>query len=116
MQIQVNTDRHIVGNAKLVEQVQADITRALMRYSPQITRVEVHLTDENGEKTVGDDKRCVLEARLGGLKPYAVTHDAPSIDEAVSGALDRLTSLLDSQLGKMGDKKGNPSYGHVPKT
>lgn len=114
MLIQVNTDRHIVGHARLTEEVQETVTAALARYAPQVTRVEVHLTDENGEKAIGEDKRCVLEARLSGLKPAAVTHDAPSISEAVDGALGRLTGLLDSQLGRMRDKKGRPSYGDIP--
>ena len=114
MLVQVNTDRHIVGHPRLTEEVQETVRNALARYAPQVTRVEVHLTDENGEKAVGDDKRCVLEARLGGLKPSAVTHDAPSINEAVDGALERLIALLDSQLGRLRDKKGRPSYGDVP--
>lgn len=115
MLVQVNTDRHIVGHARLTEEVQETISAALSRYEPQLTRVEVHLTDENGEKAVGDDKRCVLEARLSGLKPSAVTHDAPSINEAVDGALERLMALLDSQLGRLREKKGRPSFGDVPK-
>lgn len=114
MLVQVNTDRHIVGSPRLTEEVQETVQNALARYAPQVTRVEVHLTDENGEKAVGNDKRCVLEARLSGLNPAAVTHDAPSINEAVDGALDRLTSLLDTQLGRLRDKKGRPSYGDLP--
>ena len=114
MLVQVNTDRHIVGHARLVTEIQETIGAALARFAPQVTRIEVHLTDENADKTVGDDKRCVLEARLGGMKPVAVTHDAPSVVEAVDGALDRLTSLLDSELGKLREKKGRPSYGDIP--
>ncbi len=53
------------------------------RFSPQVTRVEVHLADENGEKAIGDDKRCVMEARLGGLKPCAVSFQAASVTQAV---------------------------------
>ena len=114
MLVQVNTDRHIVGHPQLTEEVKETIQNALARFAPQVTRVEVHLTDENGEKTVGDDKRCVLEARLSGLNPSAVTHDAPSIHEAVDGALERLMSLLDTQIGRLRDKKGRPSFGDVP--
>jgi len=114
MLVQVHTDRHIHAHARLVEKIQEEVTSALSRYSPQMTRVEVHLTDENAHKTIGDDKRCVLEARLSGLKPSAVTHDAPSVLEAVDGALVRLISHLESQLGRLEDKKTHPSFGHIP--
>lgn len=67
----------------------------------QITRLEVHLSDENGGKDGGDDKRCLLEARLKGLKPIVVTHHAETIDIAVSGAADKLKKTLDSTIGKL---------------
>ncbi|CAN5507503.1 hypothetical protein BH09MYX1_BH09MYX1_55530 [soil metagenome] len=50
MQIQVNTDKNIVGHEALVAQVKATVADALSHVSAHITRVEVHLSDENGEK------------------------------------------------------------------
>jgi len=49
----------------------------------------VHLSDENGDKTGGNDKRCLMEARLEGRQPIAITHESETIDEAIEG---RLTS------------------------
>jgi hypothetical protein len=58
MQIQINTDSNIDGNDRLVHQVEAVVRDALDRFSAQITRVEVHLSDENsGTKFGTDDKR-----------------------------------------------------------
>lgn len=101
MLIQVNTDNHISGREALSTRVEATVQSALSRFSDRITRVEVHLSDENGRKTGPDDKRCVLEARLEGRPPTAVTHMAATLDEAVSGAADKLTSSLDSTLGRL---------------
>jgi len=65
MQIQINTDSNIEGNERLAQQVEAVVRDALDRFSAQITRVEVNLSDEDSDKKFGaEDKRCLLEARL----------------------------------------------------
>ncbi len=74
MKVQINTDSNIEGHDELVQQVEAVVRGALDRFSEQITRVEVYLSDENSDKKFGtDDKRCLLEARLAGLQPIAVS-------------------------------------------
>jgi ribosome-associated translation inhibitor RaiA len=80
------------------------VESALNRFSDHITRVEVHLSDENSEKKGGEhDMRCVMEARLEGRQPIAVTHQAATVDEAVDGAADKLTRLIESTLGRLRD-------------
>lgn len=102
MKIQINTDSNIAGREKLVALVRAVVEDALSRFSAQITRVEVHLSDENSHKKSGhDDKRCVLEARLEGLQPIAVTHQAATLDQAVDGAAEKLKKSLKSTLGRL---------------
>ena len=107
MQIQINTDRHIGGHETLKAQVRSTVESALIRFSDHITRVEVHLTDENGDKSGQDDKRCVMEARLEGHQPIAVTHQAASVDQAVDGAADKLARLIESTLGRLHDQKNH---------
>ncbi len=101
MQIQVNTDKNIGASKELVAQVEATVTKALSRFGAQITRVEVHLSDENGDKNGPDDMRCMIEARLKGLQPTVVTCEAASVAQAVSGAADKLKSSLESTLNKL---------------
>jgi ribosome-associated translation inhibitor RaiA len=100
MQIHVNTDNNIEGSARMSAYFTDTLQGALGRFEDQITRVQVHLSDENGEKEGSDDKRCLLEARLKGLKPVVVSHYAENIDIAVSGAIDKLIKSLESTLGK----------------
>jgi ribosome-associated translation inhibitor RaiA len=101
MQVQVNTDHNIEGHEALAAQVRGVVESALSRFSNHITRVEVHLSDENSDQKRGnDDMRCMMEARLKGRQPIAVTHQAATLDEAVSGAADKLTSLIESTLGR----------------
>jgi hypothetical protein len=72
MKIQINTDNHIPGRETLVAQAEATITSALGHLAKHVTRVEVHLSDENGEKIGGRDKRCMMEARLEGRQPSGI--------------------------------------------
>jgi DNA-directed RNA polymerase specialized sigma24 family protein len=103
MQIQVNTDSHIEGSARLTDEVEMIVQQALARYGDRITRVEVFLTDENSSHKFGDsDKRCVIEARLGGLRPVTVSHQGSSLDQAVAGATDKLEKTLKRTLGRKG--------------
>ena len=99
MQIQINSDHHITGSPELAGHVQALVRDTLDRYSDRITRVEVHLNDINGVKG-GADKRCLMEARLGGLGPVAVNHEAENLDLAINGAMEKLERALEHKLGK----------------
>jgi ribosomal subunit interface protein len=106
MQVQVQTDNHVEGREKLIEHVEGVILDAVDRYREQVTHVEAHLGDVNsGEKTGADDMRCMLEARVAGVKNIAVTHQAESLHLAIEGAADKLTKALDSTLGKLQDRQ-----------
>jgi ribosome-associated translation inhibitor RaiA len=100
MQIQINTDHNIEGREALAAHFSEVVERALSRMSDHITRLEVHLSDENGDKQGQNDKRCMLEARIEGRQPIAVTYHAATLDQAVDGAADKLTRLIESTLGR----------------
>jgi len=105
MQIQVNTDKHIEGREEIVAQVEATVASSLSRFSDRITRVEIHLSDENGDKNGQNDKRCMMEARLEGRQPTAVTCEAATLDQAVAGAADKMKRSLESTLGRLGEDR-----------
>jgi len=110
MLVQVNTDNHVTGDDELADRVAADVQRTLKRFSTQITRVEVHINDENGDKAGATDKRCLLEARVKGLDPVAVSHHAPSVSEAVKGATEKLVRSLDRTLARLRHPKGRDPF------
>lgn len=107
MKIQVNTDAHIAGNAARVEGVSRTVEHALARFADAITRVEVHLTDENSGKSNNHDQRCVLEARLQGRNPVAVTEHAQSQGQALTGATEKMVRLLAHTLGRAHDHRAH---------
>ncbi len=108
MQVQLNTDRHFIGSDALSDRVSGDIEDALGRFGDRLTRIEVHINDVNGAKAGDRDIRCMLEARLKGLDPVAVTEQAESLDLSLAGAIDKLVSALDRRLGKL-DSKAAPA-------
>ncbi|MEV4130396.1 HPF/RaiA family ribosome-associated protein [Nocardia sp. NPDC049707] len=109
VQIQVNTGSNIHGGASLAERVESTLSSILDRFAEQITRLEVHLTDLNAQKGGPDDKQCVLEARISGQPPVAVTHRAATVEDAYTGAADAMASLLDSRFGRLHHTKGGES-------
>ncbi len=107
MLIQVNTDKSIKGGETLVAEVQAVVTQALANLSERITRVDVHLTDEDGAKRGPDDHRCMMEAHVSGRPSAVVTHHAANVQAAVDGASDKLLHALEHALGKLEDQRNS---------
>ena len=114
MQIQINTGHHIPGHTAMTARVSGIVENSLSRFNARITRVEVHLSDENGNKSSPNDKRCMMEARLKGRQPVAVSHQAATMDEAVDGAGDKLAKLLESALGRVHDQERRKAGTVVP--
>jgi hypothetical protein len=101
MTIQFNTDSNVAGNEAHSAPLIALLSEGLSRFGNQITRLEVHLSDEDGNKDGPGDKRCLLEARLEGRKPIAVTNHANTHEQAVTGAMDKLKTALNTKLGRL---------------
>lgn len=101
MLIQINTDHNVEGREKLAEYVQGVVEETLGRFAGDITRVEVHLSDQNTDKGGQDDKRCVMEARLQGRDPIAVSDDAATLGQAVDGAAQKLKRSVESTLDRL---------------
>lgn len=104
MKIQINTDNKISGHEEEAEQIEATVESTLGHLAEHITRVEVHLSDENSAKGGLHDKRCMMEARLENHQPIAVTDDAETIAQAIDGAAGKLKRLLDHTLARLSDR------------
>jgi len=109
MQVQINTDANIDGNETLRQHIDTVVTSALERFGDRITRVEVHLSDESSSaKSRKDDKRCLMEARLAGLRPIAVSHRTGDIRQAIDGAVEKLEKIVDRTLGRLNNVRPGP--------
>jgi hypothetical protein len=101
MQVQVNTSNGIENSETLERWAHEFVGDTLARFAQDITRVEVQLSDENSERNGAADKRCMLEARLNGRAPLAVSHHAENQDLAFRGAAQKLLHLLEHTFGKL---------------
>lgn len=101
MIIQINTDKTLSGEKRRTDFFTAQIDEALQKFESHITRIEVHLKDENGNKDGFNNISCLLEARLEGKKPIAITNKANTIDFALTGAIDKIETAVKTILGKI---------------
>lgn len=100
MQIQINADNHLESSAARDDWARSVVDAAMGHFADVVTRVEVHLSDENAGKGGAAVVRCKIEARINGRPPIAVTHDAASLDPAVNGAADKLVRATEHALGR----------------
>lgn len=105
MQININTDKTIERHAGLDEHVQSVVSTALHRFGEHISRVEVHLSDNKGQKSADGDNRCLMEARVTGYQPIAVSDHNATLHQAIAGAAEKLKRAIDSALGRLQDSK-----------
>ena len=103
MHIEISTDKHVTGSDTFATHIKGSVHNALIHFGDQITRVEVHLSDLNAGKNGPDDRHCMIEARLEGRQPTAVTHTWAILDQAVRGAADKLKRSLENTLGRLRD-------------
>ena len=102
MLVQLNTDHNISGDAAFSEYVSKTAAETLARFTKQITRLEVHLSDEKSEVKEGpEEKRCVLEARPAGMQPVSVRAQGGNREQVLEAALQKLVHLLESDLSKL---------------
>jgi ribosome-associated translation inhibitor RaiA len=103
MQVQVHTNQ-IEGSARLQEWVSAEVMERLVHFDDMLTRVVVHISDENAHKSGSDDKRCHIEARPKGHQPVSVTHKADAMGLAIDGAAEKMRHALEHLMGRLESK------------
>jgi hypothetical protein len=98
MQVLVSCDDHVCCDGELIRRVEGVIAGTLERFGEHVSRVEVRLGDLNSEKPGDRDKVCSLEARIAGASLVKVQYEAPTLAEAIHGAIGRLERLVGQQM------------------
>jgi ribosome-associated translation inhibitor RaiA len=109
MEIYVHTDHNLDGHVAMAAHVEREIAAALERLSDHVTRIEVHFAEESAGRSTGENIRCIVEARPAGQSPVMVTHHGDTLDQALRGALHKLTRLLRRDEGRLSDQNGRAS-------
>ncbi|MGB9108564.1 MAG: HPF/RaiA family ribosome-associated protein [Telluria sp.] len=105
MEINVNTDNTIDRHQGLDERVREAVESSIGRFGEHVRRVDVHLSNQNGQKHADGDNYCMMEARVSGYEPVVVNAHAENLHLSISGAAGKLKRALDSALGRLNDKK-----------
>ena len=80
--------------------VHEQVSHGLEHFVDRLTRVEVHLSDDNAKKAGKRDKRCVLEARPRGMDPIAVTEEGDDFYQVIHDATRKLGRALSTRFEK----------------
>jgi ribosome-associated translation inhibitor RaiA len=101
MKIQINTDKNLTNSEEFQSWLTSLISDELVRYEDHVTRLEVHLSSEDGTKSRVPEIRCMIEARLEGQQPIAVTNHSETNERSVTGAIEKLKSSLETKKGRL---------------
>lgn len=101
MLVQINTDKNIHGHQRMNAFLDEEIKKELARFDDKITRVEVHLIDENSDKAGKNDKKCTIEARIEKRQPIAVISHGDTPEKAFYDALHKIKRTLSTTFEKM---------------
>ncbi|MES2830411.1 MAG: HPF/RaiA family ribosome-associated protein [Pseudomonadota bacterium] len=101
MEIQTNTDHSIEHHELLTAHVEEVVKTALNRFSHQITRVVVHLSEGKQAKNPNGSHRCLMEARIQGHSPVVADDHADSLHQAIHNSSEKLKRGLDSLVGRL---------------
>ena len=100
MDIHTSTDNTIHGDLRVAEVAEMAVQNDLGHMADWLSRVDVHLKDQNGAKKGPANIRCTIEARPRGLSPMAAHADAEDIQKALKGAATKLRSRLQAGHSK----------------
>lgn len=103
MLIQINAGS-VQSSDALNQHVQDHVESALKHVADRVTRVEVHLNDENAHKSGHNDKRCTMEARLAGQHPFAVEVHHEDLYEAITEAANKLGRAVGHKIERLAER------------
>ncbi len=100
MIVQINAG-NIQSSQALTDKATEAVESALRHVASQVTRVEVHLHDDNAKKSAADDKRVTMEARIAGQQPLAVDHASDDLYHSITEAAGKLGRAVKTKLDKL---------------
>ena len=116
MKIQINADSHIERKESLATHIMGTIKKIVGRNSDHVSRIEVHLSDQNSNKHSENEKRCLMEARLEGIQPIAVSSQADTLARAIDSATKKLGKKVNSTLERQRNQRHSRTDPLQPET
>ena len=82
-----------------------ELTRALAHFESHLTRVEVHLSDANADKSGPRDKRCLIEVRPRNHQPLTTSAEASTVEQTVKAAANKMRNALQTLFGRQSETR-----------
>ncbi len=89
----------------LERHIETKLRSALKRFSPRLTRVEVHVADLNGQKHGTNDKRVIIEARAAGMDPISVESRGGDLYQVIRAGSKKMRQVLSRTTERERDRK-----------
>ena len=103
MILQINAS-DVQSSDALRSHVTQAVEGALRHLADRVTRVEVHLRDDNAGKSSAFDKRVTMEARLAGHQPLVVEHATDDLYKSISEAAGKLGRAVQTKFDRLAAK------------
>lgn len=100
MTIQVNSDNNVTIHPNFNAELNELVSTKLNRFTDQITRIEFHFSDQNGQKSGVNDKKCKMEARMQGRQPIVVSEINNTLGQSAIGAIEKMKAALTTVVEK----------------
>ena len=84
----------------LDDHIREQVSHENRHFVERLTRVEAHVSDDNGEKHGSRDRRCVLEARPRSMDPVVASCEGDDIYQVVREASRKLSRALAHRFEK----------------
>ncbi|MEM7625587.1 MAG: HPF/RaiA family ribosome-associated protein [Planctomycetota bacterium] len=103
MIVQINAG-DIQSSDALRDHAQDTVEAALKHVADKVTRVEIHLRDDNASKSAANDKRVTMEGRIAGQQPLVVDHATDDLYKSIAEAASKLGRAINTRLQRIAAK------------
>ena len=99
MQIQINFG-DVDSSPSLEKAVHDQVEKHLHYVQDHVTRMEVHLKDENAGKSGAHDKHVTMEARIANAAPIAVSATGEDMYAVIADTAGKIGRAVKTKLDK----------------
>lgn len=100
MKIQINAG-DVQSSDAIREKITSEVEGAMKHFADRVTRVEVHLRDDNAGKAGSNDKRCTMEARIANHQPVAVDDSSDDLYQSIAESARKLGVVVQKHFDRL---------------
>ncbi len=103
MKLQINY-AEMESTPAIEQRITDKVDHALRHTGEHVTRVEVHVRDDNRGKGGPNDKRVTMEARIAGRQPLVVEDTGSDLYRVIDSSAEKLRRAVKNELERLAAK------------